>query len=283
VRSTKKIQIHLRHRMHRVRGLAGSWGLFGRLNPPILMVGSQNSGTTVLGDALAVHPEIANRSEERVLWEKDFHSKDLDLVKTAEDATPAVVRRIRGNFAYFQWTTGKPYVLNKHPENCFRIHFMKRIFPEARILHIVRDGHAAINSNNKRAVPGPGEPRAPFGGYSRPPGWRAWLDRPPLEQFAFMWNESALYAAREGRKYGDDYLEIRYEDLTARGPEEIARIWTWLGLDATPEVLARLPVFRDQNHKWKEKLDPGQVETIRRVAREGLEYFGYLTPALTAG
>jgi hypothetical protein len=54
-------------------------------------------------------------------------------------------------------------------------------------------------------------------------------------------------------------------------------------LDATPEVLARLPVFRDQNHKWKEKLDPGQVETIRRVAREGLEYFGYLTPALTAG
>jgi hypothetical protein len=272
----QNMRARLRYLVHVIRGYMGSLGLYGRLNPPILLVGSQNTGTTVLADALAVHLRIANRSEERILWEKNFHDKDFDLLKTAADATPADIRRIRGNFCYFQWVTGKPYIVNKHPENCFRIHYMKKIFPEARLIHIVRDGHAAINSNNKRAVPKPGSAPRIFGGYSRPPGWRQWLDRPILEQFASMWNESSLYAAREGRKYGDTYLEVRYEDLTADPSGVIAGIWKWLGLEVTPELLAKLPEFRSQNHKWKEKLSPEQIATIRRVAREGLEFFGYL-------
>jgi omega-hydroxy-beta-dihydromenaquinone-9 sulfotransferase len=276
MKPSKKFSVRLRYLSHIIRGWLGYLGLFGRLNPPILVVGSQNSGTTALAEALAVHPKIANRSEERVLWDKDFHSKNHDLLKTAEDATPATIRRIRGNFCYFQWLTGKPYVLNKHPENCFRIHYMKKIFPEARLIHIVRDGHAAINSNNKRAVPRPGDKPVPFGGYSRPPGWREWLDRPMLEQFAYMWKESALYAAREGRKYGKDYLEVRYEDLTENAPEVISRIWEWLGLEVTPDTVAQLPSFKNQNYKWKEKLSHDQIRTIRQVAYEGLRYFGYM-------
>jgi hypothetical protein len=265
-----------RYFAHVIRGLLGSWGLFGRLNPPILVVGSQNSGTTVLADAMAIHPMIANRSEERVLWEKNFHAKNFDLLKTADDASAADVRRLRGNFCYFQWLTGKPYIVNKHPENCFRIHYMKKAFPEARLIHIVRDGHAAINSNNKRAIPRSPAEDVPFGGYSRPPGWQQWLDRPKLEQFSYMWNESALYAAREGRKYGKDYLEIRYEDLTENPAAVMTKIWQWLGLEVTPELLRQLPVFNSQNYKWKEKLSSEQIATIRRVAHEGLEYFGYL-------
>ena len=276
MKSSKYLKIRLRYLSHIIRGLLGSWGLFGRLNPPILVVGSQNSGTTVLADVLALHPQIANRSEERVLWEKNFHAKDFDLLKTADDATPADIRRIRGNFCYFQWLTGKPFIVNKHPENCFRIHYMKKIFPEARLIHIVRDGHAAINSNNKRAVPRSPAEDVPFGGYSRPPGWQKWLDRTKLEQFSYMWSESALYAARAGRKYSKDYLEVRYEDLTANPSEVVTDIWKWLGLEVTPELVDQLPTFSSQNYKWKEKLSREQIDTIRRVARDGLAYFGYL-------
>lgn len=272
---SKHSRTRLRYFSHVIRGWLGSLGLFGRLNPPILVVGSQNSGTTVLADALARHPKIANRSEERVLWDKDFHAKNFELLKTAEDATAADIRRLRGNFCYFQWLTGKPFIVNKHPENCFRIHYMKKAFPEARLIHIVRDGHAAINSNNKRAVPRSPAEDVPFGGYSRPPGWQQWLDRPKLEQFAYMWNESALYAAREGRKYGKDYLEIRYEDLAADARGVMTRIWQWLGMEVTPELLDSLPGFKSQNYKWKEKLTPDQISTIRSTAREGLAFFNY--------
>jgi len=265
-----------RYRVYQARGALGALGVFGKLNPPILLVGSPNSGTQVLGRAIAMHPAIGNRSEARLLWDKDFHKRDNDTLKTADDVRPEDRRRLRGNFCYYQWHSGRPIVLNRHPENSLRIHFMKRIFPEAKLIHIVRDGRAAVCSNYRSAKRKTERRENPFGAYLRPAGWRGYLDRPVLEQLAYMWNEAALYASREGKKYGDDFMEVFYEDLPERSAEILARIWRWAGLPVSDEMLNRLPKFENRNHKWREELSDAEIKTVETIARDGLDYFGYL-------
>ncbi len=265
-----------RYRVYQVRGALGALGVFGELHPPILLVGSPNSGTQVLGRAIALHPAIGNRSEARLLWDKDFHKRDNDTLKTAADVRPADRVRLRGNFCYYQWHSGRPIVLNRHPENSLRIHFMKTIFPEAKIIHIVRDGRAAVCSNYRSAKRKKERRENPFGAYLRPNGWRGYLDRPVLEQLAYMWNEAVLYASREGKKYGDDFMEVFYEDLPERGGAILTRIWSWAGLPVNEDLLKSLPRFENRNNKWREELNAAEVETVERIAREGLLYFGYL-------
>jgi hypothetical protein len=271
----KPIRGLLRAVNHELRGALGSWGLFGKLHPPILCVGSPNSGTTILGDAFGAHPDVENRSEARVLWDPRFHQEFGDTFRDAADARPRDVRRLRGNFAWFQRVTGAKVVLNKHPENSLRIHFLMRIFPEALLIHVVRDGRAAVCSNFTSATRKP-ERAKPFGGYIKPRGWRDMLDRPLLEQLAYMWNDSAVYASTEGVRYGEQFLEVRYEDLPAEMPRLAERVWRWAGLDVTPADLARLPEIENRNHKWKQTFTPEQVATVEEIAREGLERFGYL-------
>lgn len=265
----------LRSLNHDLRGTLGSWGVFGRLRPPILCVGSPNSGTTILGEALGAHPEVENRSEARVLWDPRFHHEERDTFRAATDARPRDVRRLRGNFAWYQRITGARVVLNKHPENTLRIHYLMRIFPEALLIHIVRDGRAAVCSNFTSASKKAARAR-PFGGYMRPPGWREHLDRPLLEQLAWMWNESVLYASQEGARYGAQFLELRYEELGERLPEIAERVWRWAGLEVRPEHLARLPVVDNRNDKWRRTLDAQQIAIVERLAQAGLERFGYL-------
>ena len=257
-----------------LRGTLGSLGLFGRLQAPILCVGAPNSGTTILGEALASHPKIENRSEARVLWDPQFHSVAGDTLREATDVRPRDVRRLRGNFAWYQLVTGAKLVLNKHPENSLRIHYLMRIFPEALLIHIVRDGRAVVCSNFTSASLKPGRAR-PFGAYLRPRGWREQLDRPLLEQLAYMWNDCAMYASVEGARYGAQFIEVRYEDLETRLPELAERVWRWAGLDVRAEDLARLPRVENRNDKWRKVLSAEQVATIEGLAREGLERFGY--------
>lgn len=266
----------LRYQWYLVRGMLGSWGCFGKLHPPLLVIGSPNSGTKILAQAIAVHPAITDHSEARLLWDKDFHQKANDTHKAASDVRRADIRRLRGNFAYYQWMSGKRLVMNRHPENSIRIHFMKTIFPEAKLIHIVRDGRAAVCSNYLSAQQKAERRRSPFGGYIRPPGWQDWLDRPVLEQLAHMWNTAALYASTAGQTYGDDYFEIRYEDLPRGASAIIPQVWKMLGLTVSDDLVTHLPTFEDRNYKWKQALSPDEVHTIERLAWEGLEYFGYV-------
>jgi hypothetical protein len=280
--SGKPLRGLLRTWNHDLRGALGSWGLFGRLHPPILCVGAPNSGTTILGDAFGAHPDVENRSEARVLWDPRFHAEFGDTFRDADDATPRDVRRLRGNFAWYQRSTGAKVVLNKHPENTLRIHYLMRIFPEALLIHVVRDGRAAVCSNFTSASRKAARQK-PFGGYLKPRGWRDQLDRPLLEQLAYMWNDAVVYASTEGPRYGERFLAVRYEDLPDGMPALAERVWRWAGLDVTAEHLAALPEIQCRNHKWRNAFTPEQVATVESVAREGLERFDYLASATLTG
>lgn len=268
-----------RHYWHLIRGSLGYCGAFGRLNPPVFIVGAPNSGTRALGQAVSLSPDIEDRSEARVLWDKDFHLRNNDTLKTAEDVRRADVLRLQGNFCYYQWKSGKPLVLNRHPENSLRIHFIKKIFPSAKIIHIVRDGRAVVQSNYRSVIDHPERLAYPFGSFLRPPGWRERRDRPLLEQFAYLWNTTALYASREGKKYGDDYREVSYESLPEAAAAIVPALWRWLGVGTPDRLSERMPKFDNRNYKWKQKFSAEEVAVIEKTAREALEHFGYLGTA----
>lgn len=266
----------LRYQLYILRGLLGSCGVFGKITTPLLVVGSPNSGTRALAAAIAIHPDITDHSEARLLWDKHFHHRNHDTHKTAHEVRHADVIRLRGNFCYYRWSSGKTTVMNRHPENSVRIHFIKRIFPDAKIVHIVRDGRAAVCSNYRSARQDKARRPYPFGGYLRPPEWRQWLHRPLLEQLAFMWNSAALYASREGQAYDNDYLEIRYEALPDAATALIPQVWSLLGLSWSESLLTMLPVFDNRNYKWQEELTNEEVATVEQVAHEGLSFFEYI-------
>lgn len=102
--------------------------------------------------------------------------------------------------------------VHKNTRNTRRIPYLEEIFPDARFVHLVRDPHAAI-------------PALLSVGWW--PSLRVWCaeDQTPAEWVASGQSEAALAARvwatetelgwREGRRLGDRYRMVFYEDLVA--------------------------------------------------------------------
>ena len=109
------------------------------------IVGSPRSGTTLMGCILDEHPEIAHWYEPVFVIDK-FFKNALDDIRLMEDATPKVKNYIRQEFAYFQRHTHKLLVVDKNPLNSFKTEFLHEIFPEAKFIHMLRDGRDSTHS-----------------------------------------------------------------------------------------------------------------------------------------
>ena len=115
---------------------------------PIFVVGSPRSGTTMLAAALGRHPDIAYYYEPYFIWDY-VDGPGEDDVRTASDVQAAARDRIIAEFDWFLHKSGKRILVEKTPENSFRIDYINSIFPNARFIHITRRGHDAILSLNR--------------------------------------------------------------------------------------------------------------------------------------
>lgn len=115
------------------------------LERPIIILGSVRSGTTLLGNILKEHPEVAYWEEPKHIW-RHRHAYRRHDVLTAADATPAVRRYITTQFARFLEASGKQRLVEKTPSNCVRVPFVRAIFPDAQFIHLIRDGRASAVS-----------------------------------------------------------------------------------------------------------------------------------------
>lgn len=124
--------------------------------PPVFIVGCGRSGTTILGRCLGQHPAVTYLNEPRYLWELHFPQTDIwstkaghrvgRLVLDTADAAPMAARRCRRAFQYTTWVTRRPFIIEKLPENVFRVPFVRTVFPGARFIHIVRSGRDVARS-----------------------------------------------------------------------------------------------------------------------------------------
>lgn len=136
-----------------VRGVLGEiYGLgpFPGIVRPIFVVGCGRSGTTILGHALLRHRSITYLNEPRELWFSAYPVTDVwtskagsrggKLYLSGADVDGRGSTRIRRLFRFETLVSRRPVLIEKLPINNFRLEFLRAIFPDARYIHIYRNG-----------------------------------------------------------------------------------------------------------------------------------------------
>jgi hypothetical protein len=248
-----------------------------RLVAPIFLVGSPRSGTTLAVNLFGTHPDVANWSEAGRLWDPiHYHDPEVEHHWTAERATPGRIRRLHRWCEWYRQSQGKARFVNKHPRNSVRIGYLRRVFPDARFVHVIRDGRAVVSSILAQIRRRERRQRRPMGGFCRPPGWRALLRDGLAEQTALQWQAIVRHVRSEAPALGRDYRELRYEELCARPRESNRALFAFAGLRDDDAALAEIPAQLEESESWRERLAREELATIEKTAGDLLRELGYL-------
>lgn len=124
------------------------------LEAPIFIGGAGRSGTTLLRVILDSHPSIACGTEFKLLPElAKFWSTGIQLQGTLQQyqLTPDLWSKAHAGFisellGHFQKASGKRRIAEKSPHNVFYFYQLFKIFPDARLIQMVRDGRDVVSS-----------------------------------------------------------------------------------------------------------------------------------------
>ena len=258
-----------------------------RLERPIFIVGAARSGTTFLGSCIGAMPGIS------------YHHEPV-LPKAAVEAI-ATDRWSRRQAAWMYRSVyrgllrlhldGDLRFADKTPRNCYVVDELAEIFPDAKFLHIVRDGRDAALSLSRRpwlrsAADGSGavEP----GGYAYGTAPRFWVEPARVEEFrrvsdirrcAWAWRRHTQAALDSLARIPERSLEVRYERLVAEPVEQGNRILDFLELEDEKNRGALLTAVADASRRsvgrWRKELTASQVDEIEAEAGSLLRELGY--------
>ncbi|HEX7256157.1 MAG TPA: sulfotransferase [Gaiellaceae bacterium] len=234
------------------------------MNPWVFVVGCPRSGTTLLQRMLDHHPQLAVANDthfiphgvidptdqaeppltaeivERVRSYRRFHRLGLpdEAVTSAADRArtyPEFVQMLYDELARIR---GKPLAGEKTPSYVRRLPLLHRLFPSARVIHVIRDGRDVALSALEWATETKGPGKRPL-----------WRDE-PVGVCALWWRRHVLAGRKDGQWIGrDGYAETRYEQLVADAESELRRITTFLHLPYASEMA--------EFHVGKTRSDPG--------------------------
>jgi hypothetical protein len=202
-----------------------------------------------------------------------------DLV--AADAMPWVADRFRRFFGERADAQAKPVFLHKLT-GWPRSGFIRAVFPDARFIHVVRDGRAVVASD------------------LRVPWWRGWAGPehmgcgplseadlaeweasgrsfPVLAGLSWKIEMDAMVAARE-LVPADQWLDVRFEDVLDDPPSRFKSMLTFLGLEADPRfdaALARTHFQADRKDAFRAELHPADVAALDASLAGHLRRWGY--------
>ena len=200
----------VRNRLERVRQRRWRMAPYASGERHIVMGGAPRSGTTVLRKLFDRHPEICSGAETKLFVPAAYNlewlaqSYDLPLAELTRmrDTAPSQAAFIDAFAARVRADAGKARWAEKTPQNIRNLDWISERFPQASILHIIRDGRDVVCSMRQH------------------PDWR-WVDGEwqkvlvprSVESYAQRW----LADVAAGIAWRDDprYVEIRYEDLVA--------------------------------------------------------------------
>jgi Sulfotransferase family len=273
-------------------------------NPYVFVVGCPRSGTTLLQRMLDAHPQLAVSNDphfipfapgvragidppvtpELIEWLRGYRTfarLGLDEHALTEAAAGAstfseLVARLYDTYGGLR---GKPLAGEKTPRYVRYLPLLHSLFPQARVVHLLRDGRDVALSTLDWARPDRGPGR-----------FRLWLDN-PLAVCALSWRWHVKTGLRDGEVLGRLYSEVRYEDLVtdpepalrglvgelelpfAREMLEFHRGRTRAepGLSAKDAWLPPTPGLRD----WRTQFVPAELELFAALAGDVLDLLGY--------
>jgi hypothetical protein len=247
-----------------------------RLDRPIFVVGCPRSGTTLFVNNLASHPALADWSEGLELWDAAWQPSGADHVRTAADVTPGLRRRLTAILSLYMWMSRRPRLVNKLPRNSLRIPYLATLFPDCRVIHVIRDGRSVVASLVQKVAEEPRRQGAPLGNFARPPGWQTLRDRPAVEQFAHLWARLVPHARDAGRGLpADAYAEVFYEEFCRDPRGSLARLYRWADVPAHPHLDAVPAHLTARNDKWRTTLSPAEQAQTVAIIGPLLESLGY--------
>ena len=285
---------------------------------PIFIVGTGRCGSTAFHRIMGVHPQVmwlsgfaekfpthpewnrwavtaaGNRLIRKVFGKRlkpnenygfwyahayGFAEPGRDLV--AADVTPRVRRQLHSVFERML-TQQRSRVLIKLT-GWSRIGFLNEVFPDAKFIHIVRDGRAVsssylhINEWQWRGWYGPHSWR--YGPLS-PEDQAAWeaSGRSFIALAGIQWrlHTRAIETARAGVDL-ERFLQVRYEDYCADPWATCRRVLDFAELSSTPafERHVKSAKVTDMTSRLRKDFSPEQVLMLSNLLRADLLRYGY--------
>jgi hypothetical protein len=232
---------------------------------PIFVVGAPRSGTTLLRLVLDSHPNIACGPETHFLAAMDDvakkHWKNLERYGFERSYWDAKCRSFFATFkAEHAALKGKRRWADKTPEYAERLPFVTTLFPDAQLIHIIRDVRLVTASALARW------------------GWRRAWSLPE------MWVSCVSSARQFGEQAAPgQYRELRFESLVAEPEAQLRPLFEWLGEEWDPAVLAYDAIEHDGGGVWKEVADRSRASSGQAFSSErAREARRRLDPALRA-
>lgn len=286
------------------------------IDRPIFIIGAGRSGSTVVHDILARHPQVAwlsaigkrfplrpawnglllnaldwpvvgSRLAKRFTpwecfdyWERHctgFRRSCRDL--RAEDVSVRTQKIMR--HALEQLVTLRRPRLMLKATGWPRIGYLREIFPDAKFVHVMRDGRPVANSLLNVGW---------WLGWQGPQNWRyGHLS----SEFQSEWERHGqsfvalagiqwkiiMDAVEQGRRHVEpgNFLDVRYETLCEDPVGTIRHLVNFAGLEWTPkfESTVKGERLRSMNDRWREELTGPQQGILQSVLADKLRQWGY--------
>lgn len=278
------------------------------MDSPVFIVGMSRSGTTLLSRMLDAHSEIAIFPETWLYvvldhlgciekfsspWQTALFFREVwKSLGSYKDSAARVLAKVAAEEAKYVGPTavvleklGQAYATERHariwgektPGHALWLREIRDLFPQARILSMVRDPRDVVVSYDDRW------------GQSR-------RDTEYVTSTAALLKHFLAHLLHRPGFPPDQIHWVKYEALTAQPQTELERVCTFLGVEFEPRMLMfyrrhqdvgsemtdghhhdllSKPATTEKIGRYREALTPAQIALVERLLRDEMRVLGY--------
>ncbi len=279
---------------------------------PIILIGAARSGTKMLRDTIALHPQIDKIPYDiNYIWRLGNENLPHDEL-TPDMATQEVIHRIRKQFLHYH-SPGSPFLIEKTVGNTLRPLFVNKVLPEAVFIHLIRDGRDVVESVYRQWLAPPDWPYIAKKAMSFPitqafgyawsyakttlikamfpkkhqagtwgPRYKGIDDdvasKDLLTVCAIQWRRSVEKALDQLAQIDNDRIfTIRYESFVSEPRAHLLELAAFIGMDDGFYSEVNLEHVSNRNiGKGMQNLAPDQIDTVMNIIAPTLQRLGYI-------
>lgn len=263
-----------------------------RTKRPFFIIGVPRSGTTLLVNTLANHHDIATYPDEaNELWHPQTYPWRYSAFK---DSLPPIEvdpreftalslqyrdssdeKRLRSVFGCFQYLMARECFLNKSSLISFMIPYILDQYPDAKFIHIYRDGRAVVRSWAEKldaAI------RQDIELYENQQFGISHVDL--IMYCANSWQEQMTEIATQRHRLELDkegaLIELKYEDFCKSPRDYLFQLTAFMGVSSRVFAERSLEHIKSMNYKYHEEFSADQLEQITQIMEPALDNLAYI-------